>query len=89
MMEIEQFEALRTSMEFANENVRVRKRAFNAGMATSLSVVDAQLALSKVKIEKLNAVYEFDVALAKLLEVCGMSGQYERYQDYNDVEVQF
>ena len=89
MMEIEQFEALKTSMEFANENVSVRKRAFKAGMATSLSVVDAQLALSKVKIEKLNAVYEFDVALAKLLEVCGLSEQYESYQNYNDVEVQF
>jgi outer membrane protein TolC len=89
MMEIEQFEALKKSMEFANENVRVIKRAFNAGMATSLSVVDAQLALSKVKIEKLYAVYGFDVALAKLLEVCGLSGQYESYQNYNDVEVRF
>jgi outer membrane protein TolC len=89
MMEIEQFEALKKSMEFANENVRVRKRAFGAGMATSLSLVDAHLALSKVKIEKLNAVYEFDVALAKLLEVCGLSQQYNSYQNYNDVEVQF
>lgn len=88
MMEIEQFEAFKTSLEFANENVRVRKLSFSAGMATSLSVVDAQLALSKVKIEKLNTVYAFDVALAKLLEVCGLSEQYEIYQNYNDVEVQ-
>lgn len=86
MMEIEQFEALKASLAFATENVRVRERAFNAGMATSLSVVDAQLALSKVKIEKLNAVYEFDVALAKLLEVCGQSEQYESYQNNSDGE---
>ena len=89
MMEIEQFEALTTSKKFANENFRVRKRAFKAGMATSLSVVDAQLALSKVKFERLNAVYAFDIALAELLEVCGLSEQYEGYQHNNDVEVQF
>jgi len=89
MMEIEQFEALTTSKKFANENLRVRKRAFKAGMATSLSVVDAQLALSKVKFERLNAVYAFDIVLAELLEVCGLSEQYEAYQHNNDVEVQF
>jgi len=89
MMEIEQFEALESSMRFANENFRVRKRAFNAGMSTSLGVVDAQLALSKVKIEKLNAVYGFDVALAELLEVCGLSEKYKDYQNNSDVEVQF
>ena len=89
MMEIEQFEALEASTNFANENLRVRKRAFKAGVSTSLSVVDAQLALSKVKIEKLNAVYKFDVALAELLEVCGLSETYEDYQHNDDVEVQF
>jgi outer membrane protein TolC len=89
MMEIEQFEALETTLVFVNENVRVRNRAFKAGMATSLSVVDAQLALSKVKIERLNAVYGLDVALAKLLEVCGLSEQYENYQNNNDVEISF
>ncbi|MCK5100824.1 MAG: TolC family protein, partial [Desulfobacteraceae bacterium] len=80
MMEIEQFEALETSMRFANESLRVHERAFKSGMTTSLNVVDAQLALSKVKIEKLNAVYEFDVVLAELLEVCGLSEKYEDYQ---------
>jgi len=89
MMEIEQFEALEASTNFANENLRVRKRAFKAGVSTSLSVVDAQLAFSKVKIEKLNAVYKFDVALAELLEVCGPSETYEDYQHNDDVEVQF
>jgi outer membrane protein TolC len=89
MTAIEQFEALEASMTFANENYRVQKRSFTAGMTSSLNVVDANLALSKVKIEKLNAVYEFDVALAQLLEVCGLSEKYETYQNNDDVEVQF
>jgi outer membrane protein TolC len=89
MTAIEQFDALEASMRFAMENMRVQKRAFKAGMTTSLNVVDAQLALSKVKIEKLNAVYAFDVALAQLLEVCGLSQTYGVYQNNDDVEVQF
>ncbi len=89
MMEMEQFDALKTSLTSANENFRVRKRSFKAGMTTSLSVVDAQLALAKVKLETLNALYRFDVALAELLEVCGLSEHYETYQNNNDVEVQF
>ena len=89
MMEIEQFEAVEASLKFANENLRVHQRAFKEGMATSLNVVDAQLALSKVKIEKLNAVYGFDVALAELLEVCGLSEHYPAYQNKDDIEVRF
>jgi len=89
MTAIEQFEALESTMEFANENYRVQKNSFMAGITTSLNAVDAQLALSKVKIEKLNAIYEFDVALAQLLEVCGLSKKYEAYQNNDDVEVRF
>lgn len=89
MTAVEQFEALETSINFVNENLRVHLRSFKAGVTTSLNVVDAQLALSKVKIEKLNAVYEFDVALAELLEVCGLSETYGSYQKNNDVEVRF
>ena len=89
MTQIEQYEAIDASMRFARENLRVQQRAFSVGMTTSLYVVDAQLALSKVKIEQLNAVYAFDVALARLLEVCGLSQTYETYQNNSDVEVRF
>ena len=89
MMEIEQVNALKASMAFARENVRVRERAFQAGMAASLNVVDARLALSKVNIETLNALYGFDVALAQLLEICGLSEEYAGYQDRSDLEVAY
>lgn len=89
MMEIEQFEALNTSLKFANENLRVNKLAYKSGIKTSLDVVDAQLAVSQIKIERLNTMYKFDISLAELLEVCGASRQYEKYQNYNDVEVKF
>jgi outer membrane protein TolC len=73
----EQFGALETALELGQENLRVRTRAFEEGLATSLDVVDARLSLSRVELERLFAAYEFDVALADLLEA---SGQGERFE---------
>ncbi len=76
MKDAEQIRALDKSIEFAEEYLRVREKAFSAGFATSIDVVDARLNLSRVKIGRLKAMYEMDVSLAKLLEVCGMSDQF-------------
>lgn len=87
MMEIEQYDALNASLKFAREHLRVRRLAFRSGTASSIDVVDAELALLKVEIDRFNTVYRFDVALAQLLEACGMSRSYELYQNNKDVEV--
>ena len=60
--------------------MRVRTRAFNEGFASSLDVVDAEMALSRVRIERLRAMYDFDVALASLLEVSGGSEKIDEYR---------
>lgn len=83
----EQFEASRTSRRAAEEYFRVRSRAFEAGYATSLDVVDAQLALSRIKLEQLVAAYAFDTSLARLLEASGSSGDFEKYITESDMEV--
>jgi outer membrane protein TolC len=88
MKALEQYEALETSGKFAEEYLRIRKSAFAEGYATSLDVVDAELALSKVKTERLVALYEFDVALAELLEASGGSERFEEFRTRSDVEVQ-
>lgn len=88
MKAVEQYEAIETTQKFAEEYLRIRKSAFAEGYATSLDVVDAQLALSKVKTESLVALYEFDVALAELLEASGHSERFEDYRNRSDVEVQ-
>lgn len=80
MKDYEQIQSLNKSLEFAEEYVRVRSLAFQSGFSTSIDVVDARLNLSKVKIEQLYALYEFDVSLARLLEVCGLSEQFSAYQ---------
>ena len=73
----EQFEALAAELDLAVENLRVRTRAFEEGLATSLEVVDARLALSRAELERLASAYEFDVALADLLEASGQADRFE------------
>lgn len=71
--------SLEKSIETARENLRARKKAFEEGFATSLDVVDAQLSLSAVQVERLKAAYEFDVALSRLLEAGGVGELFAGY----------
>ena len=79
-MYLEQLEELESALEFANEYYRVREKAFKEGMATTTEVSDASLALAKVKIERLEVIYNYDVSLSKLLYFSGISDEFEKYQ---------
>ncbi len=81
MKDKEQIESLDTSISFAEEFLRVRETAFREGFGSSADVVDAQLNLSKIRIEKLQAMYSFDVSLARLLEACGGSRSFCSYMN--------
>lgn len=69
----EQYESTDKSIENAKEALRTTELGFKEGISSSLSVVDAQMALSKVKIERLNAVYNYDLTLTDLLKTTGKS----------------
>jgi outer membrane protein TolC len=84
----EQFESLDATVTLAGESLRVRTLAFDEGLATSLEVVDARLALARVELKRLAAAYEFDVALAELLSACGESSRFDEYRKRADVEVE-
>lgn len=71
--------ALNTTIEMSRELVRMRRKAFAEGMATSTEVVDAEVMLSKVQIASLLAYYQYDLALMNLLAVCGIPGEFPRY----------
>jgi hypothetical protein len=74
---LDQFDTLAASRALARESVRVRTRAFEEGVGTSLEVVDAQLSLARVELERLAASYDFAVALADLLAASGEAGRFE------------
>lgn len=73
---LEQLDELETSMEFAREYLNVREKSFKEGMATSTELVDARLAVTKVKIDRLKVLYDFDVNLSHLYDLCGMAADF-------------
>lgn len=81
------YEAVQSSIAFTQEYVRARRKAFETGLATSLDVVDAELAFSKARLEAIMAAYKFDTALAKLLETAGLFSEFESYRQKASVEL--
>jgi len=75
----EQLKMLDTSVELAGEYFRIRNKAFSEGMATSSQVADASLFLAKIRIDRLQAMYGYDVSLSKLLYYSGLTDQFTDY----------
>ena len=75
----EQLNELDTDKTFAEEYVRVREKAFHEDMTNATDVVDARLALSKVRIERLEAMYGYDKTLADILQYAGIPSEYSTY----------
>ena len=75
----EQLQMLDASSSLAREYFRVRNKAFTEGMATSAQVADASLLMAKAKIDRLQAMYGYDVSLSKLLYYAGITDQFSQY----------
>lgn len=73
---------LETTISMSEELLRIRRKSFEEGMATSTEVVDAEVMLSKVRIAMLLAMYQFDVSLASLCSVCGVPEMFWKYMNY-------
>lgn len=71
--------AVERSERFAEEFLRAKRSAFNEGMATATDVVDATLNLSRARLERAQTAYEFDTALARLLNTAGMYNTFLQY----------
>jgi outer membrane protein TolC len=80
-MAYEQVKEVETSMEFANAYYEARQKSFREGLSTSTELTDASLAVAKAKIERLEAMYQFDVALSKLLYYAGIEKDFPTYQE--------
>ena len=75
----QQFVLLDSSIAQAQENLRLQELAFREGQSTSLDVIDARLGLGGARVERAQAAYQYDVALAQLLEI---SGQMDRFEEF-------
>jgi len=83
-MQIEQLQTMEKTYEFASEYLRVQKKAFAEGFATTKEVVDAELTLSRVKIGRIKVLNDYVLGLAKLLEVSGQSDLFLQYSQRVD-----
>ena len=76
---LEQHDAFKETLALAEENLRVRMRAFEEGVATSVEVVDASVSLARAQLGRLKAAYDFDTALFGLLEAAGRTDAHGGY----------
>jgi outer membrane protein TolC len=84
----EQLGELETEMQFSEEYLRVREKAFHQEMSNATEVVDARLALAKVSIDRLQAMYGYDLTLARLLQYAGVPEQFNEYRTRKGVKTE-
>ncbi len=65
------YNKLEKTIELAEENLRLNNKRFQSGMGTSLEVIDAQLSYEKVKIERLQSLYDYYKSLTDLFVASG------------------
>lgn len=85
-----QMTSIEVSLDFAEEYLRVKNAAFLEGMCSSSDLIDAELNLAGIRTERLQAAYNFDLLLARLLETAGLSDEFVSYARRKDAQaIQF
>ncbi|WP_312821280.1 TolC family protein [Brevundimonas sp.] len=74
-----QFLSLQSSLNAAEENLRVQEIAFREGETTASVVIEARNMLSTAKLQRALTAYEYTLSLAALLAA---SGQSDAFADY-------
>jgi outer membrane protein TolC len=60
------YQALLSSIDLANENLRLQGKAFEQGLRTSLDKIDAQLLVTGLELESQKALFDYYLASARL-----------------------
>ncbi len=81
-----QMTSIDASLKFAEEYLRMKNVAFLEGMSSSSDLIDAELNLAGVRTERLQAAYNYDLLLARLLEAAGISDEFPAYARRNDAQ---
>jgi outer membrane protein TolC len=69
----EDYKELKATLKLAEENLRMNRKRFEAGMGTSLEVIDATLSLQRVKINRLDALRKYYSSISEFLLAKGNS----------------
>ena len=76
--------SIESSLAFAEEYLKAKNAAFLEGMSSSSDLIDAELNLAKVRTERIQTAYQYDVLLAQLLEAAGASDEFMEYMRRSD-----
>ena len=82
-----QFLATEPGVTLAKEVLRLRRAALREGTGTVLELMDADINLAKVETERAQVAYDYVLALANLLESCGLSDAFSSYVSRADVRM--
>lgn len=83
-----QFAGQDNATVLAAEVLRLRTAALREGAGTALDLIDAETNMAKVQTERAQAAYDYDYALAQLLESCGLSDEFSAYMARADVRLE-
>jgi len=83
-----QFLATEPGVTLAKEVLRLRRAALREGTGTVLELMDADVNLAKVETERAQVAYDYVLALANLLESCGLSEAFSAYANRADVRIE-
>lgn len=84
----EQLIELESAQKFAEEYLRVREKGFHQEMTNATEVVDARMALAQVRIERLQAIYGYDLTLSRLLQYAGIPEEFAAYRQRNEAKTE-
>ncbi|MGL6027969.1 MAG: TolC family protein, partial [Vibrio sp.] len=76
---LEEVAGLNSSLNLAQENLRLRQTAFKQGLSTSLEVVDAELYLASIRTQQSWASFNYLISLNKLLALSSEMGSFSTY----------
>ncbi|WP_117235539.1 TolC family protein [Vibrio maerlii] len=84
---IDEVLGLNSSLSLAQENLTLRKKAFNQGLATSLEVVDAELYLASIKTQQSAARFKYLISLNKLLALSSSMDSFNQFQSSAQIQL--
>ncbi|MCX9467953.1 TolC family protein [Vibrio cholerae] len=76
---LEEVTGLNSSLNLAQENLRLRQKAFSQGLSTSVDVVDAELYLASIRTQQSLASFNYLISLNKLLALSSEMGSFSTY----------
>ncbi|CAB1257841.1 TPA: TolC family protein [Vibrio cholerae] len=76
---LEEVTGLNSSLNLAQENLRLRQKAFSQGLSTSIDVVDAELYLASIRTQQSLASFNYLISLNKLLALSSEISSFSTY----------